>query len=60
MITPNKNYNVSEEQIIDLMLDASDNTIEVALCCCEQGIDDFISAYYEVVMHNVKFLGVIK
>ena len=56
MINSIKKYNVSEEQIIDLMLDASDNTIEIALCCCEQGIKDFISAYYEVVMHNVKLI----
>lgn len=47
-------FNISEGQIIKLMEEASNDTIEVALCCCEQGIDDFISAYFEVVMHNIK------
>lgn len=39
-------------KVLDAMLSYEEGTIETALCCCEQGVEDFMYAYYLVMIHN--------
>ena len=42
-------------KILEVLEETDNRTIEVALNCQEQKIDDFIHAYYLVVMHELIF-----
>ena len=45
------------EDVIDILETQDNFTIEVGLNCCEQGIDDFIQAYYIIMMDKIKKEG---